>query len=162
MHVHWWIQQVTTRVGAVTCWIQQSVSPKQVVGFTCVFNSEVDQLKSKTLNGRLPFEDSSDFDDSVCVLIVMTRSIIWDTFFSIFLRGGAGVEGRGRGAAAFRKSNVQKPKIKTKTETKAGEPGALCALVASPVSFPFSFQLTLFESRKKDLESPTTEFPTRR
>ena len=47
MHVHWWIQQVTTRVGAVTCWIQQPVSPKQVVGFTCVFNSEVDQLVMK-------------------------------------------------------------------------------------------------------------------
>ena len=47
MHVHWWIQQVTTRVGAVTCWIQKSVSPKQVVGFTCVFNSEVDQLTRK-------------------------------------------------------------------------------------------------------------------
>ena len=48
MHVHWWIQQVTTRVGAVTCWIQQSVSPKQVVGFTCVFNSEIDQLIRKS------------------------------------------------------------------------------------------------------------------
>ena len=44
MHTDGWIQQVTTRVGAVTCWIQQSVSPKQVVGFTCVFNSEIDQL----------------------------------------------------------------------------------------------------------------------
>ena len=47
MHVDCWIQQVTTRVGAVTCWIQQSVSPKQVVGFSCLFNSEVDQLISK-------------------------------------------------------------------------------------------------------------------
>ena len=47
MHTDCWIQQVTTRVGAVTCWIQQSVSPKQVVGFSCVFNSEVDQLTSK-------------------------------------------------------------------------------------------------------------------
>ena len=28
--------------------------------------------KRKTLNGPLPLEDSSDFDDSVCVLIVMT------------------------------------------------------------------------------------------
>ena len=28
----------------MTCWIQQPVSPKQAVGFTCVFNSEVDQL----------------------------------------------------------------------------------------------------------------------
>ena len=43
MHVGCWIQQVTTRVGAVTCWIQQPVSPKQVVGFSCKFNSEVDQ-----------------------------------------------------------------------------------------------------------------------
>ena len=41
MHVDCWIQQVTTRVGAVTCWIQQSVSPKQVVGFSCLFNSEL-------------------------------------------------------------------------------------------------------------------------
>ena len=43
MHVGCWIQQVTTRVGAVTCWIQQPVSPKQVVGFSCVLNSEVDR-----------------------------------------------------------------------------------------------------------------------
>ena len=28
--------------------------------------------KRQTLNGRLPPEDSSVFDDSVCVLIVMT------------------------------------------------------------------------------------------
>ena len=34
------------------------------------------QKKVETLNGRLPLDDSSDFDDSVCVLIVMTRSII--------------------------------------------------------------------------------------
>ena len=47
MHVDCWIQQVTTRVGAVTCWIQQSVSPKQVVGLTFVFNSEVDQFIRK-------------------------------------------------------------------------------------------------------------------
>ena len=49
MHVHWRIQQVTTRVGAVTCWIQQPVSTKQVVGFSSVFNSEVDELKRKSL-----------------------------------------------------------------------------------------------------------------
>ena len=49
MHVDCWIQQVTTRVGAVTCWIQQSVSPKQVVGFSCLFNSEVDQLINKVI-----------------------------------------------------------------------------------------------------------------
>ena len=49
MHVDCWIQQVTTRVGAVTCWIQQSVSPKQVVGFSCLFNSEVDQFISKVI-----------------------------------------------------------------------------------------------------------------
>ena len=48
MHTECWIQQVTTRVGAVTCWIQQSVSPKQVVGFTFVFNSEIDQLTRKS------------------------------------------------------------------------------------------------------------------
>ena len=44
MHTDCWIQQVTTRVGAVTRWIQQSVSPKQVVGLIGVFNSEIDQL----------------------------------------------------------------------------------------------------------------------
>ena len=49
MHTDCWIQQVTTRVGAVTCWIQQSVSPKQLVGFTCVFNYEIDQLIRKAL-----------------------------------------------------------------------------------------------------------------
>ena len=48
MHTDCWIQQVTTRVGAVSCWIQQSVSPRQVVGFTCVFNSEIDQLIRKS------------------------------------------------------------------------------------------------------------------
>ena len=32
--------------------------------------------KPKTLNGRLPLEDSSDFDDPVLVLIVMMRSIV--------------------------------------------------------------------------------------
>ena len=47
MHVDWWIQQVTTKIGAVTCWIQQRVSPKQVVGFGCVFDSGVDQLIRK-------------------------------------------------------------------------------------------------------------------
>ena len=36
MDAHWWIQQVTTRVGAVTSWIHQPASPKQVLGFTCV------------------------------------------------------------------------------------------------------------------------------
>ena len=42
--------------------------------------------KPKTLNGRLPLEDSSVFDDSVLVLIVMTWSIIWDLlrFFRFF------------------------------------------------------------------------------
>ena len=47
MHVGCWIQQVTTRVGAVTCWMQQTVPPKQVIRFTCVFHSEVDQLTRK-------------------------------------------------------------------------------------------------------------------
>ena len=53
MHTDCWIQQVTTRVGAVTCWIQQPVSPKQVVGFTCVLNSEIDQL-IRNSSVRLP------------------------------------------------------------------------------------------------------------
>ena len=55
MHVDFWIQQVTTRVGGVTCWIQPSLSPKQVVGFSCLFNSEVDQLISKVI-----VQDESD------------------------------------------------------------------------------------------------------
>ena len=49
MHVGCWIQQFTTRVGTVTCQIQQPVSRKQVVGFSCVLNSEVDQLVRKLL-----------------------------------------------------------------------------------------------------------------
>ena len=65
MHVDCWIQQVTTRVGAVTCWIQQSVSPKQVVGFSCLFNSEVDQLISK-----------------VIVLLKFVISVVFSGFFS--------------------------------------------------------------------------------
>ena len=45
----------------------------------------------KTLNGRLPLEDSSDFDDFWTELILMTRSIVWDTLlFSqiVFVSGG--------------------------------------------------------------------------
>ena len=52
MHVHWRIQQLTTRVGAVTYWIEQPVSPKQVAGFTRVLNSEVDQLIRKFIVQR--------------------------------------------------------------------------------------------------------------
>ena len=40
----------------MTCWIQQSVSPKQVVGFTCVFNSGVDQLIRKSSVGHDDYE----------------------------------------------------------------------------------------------------------
>ena len=47
MHAGGWIQQVTARVGAMICWIQPPVSPKQVVEFTCVSISEVDQSISK-------------------------------------------------------------------------------------------------------------------
>ena len=36
------------------------------------FFDHYNRLKRQTLNGRLPPEDSSVFDDSVCVLIVMT------------------------------------------------------------------------------------------
>ena len=57
MHVDCWIQQVTTNVGAVTCRIQQSVSPKQVVGFSCLFNFEVDQLISKVI---IPFDAAAE------------------------------------------------------------------------------------------------------
>ena len=57
MHIGCWIQQVTTRVGAVTCWIPQSVSPKQVVGFTCAFNSEIDQLIRKSSVLRISVEE---------------------------------------------------------------------------------------------------------
>ena len=64
MHVDCWIQQVTTRVGAVTCWIQQSVSPKQDVGFSCLFNSEVDQLISKVIVRAL-LENSAGRDEEL-------------------------------------------------------------------------------------------------
>ena len=42
--------------------------------------------KPKTLKGRFPLEDSSDFDDFWTELILMTRSIIWDAlrFFRFF------------------------------------------------------------------------------
>ena len=54
--------------------------------------------KPKTLNGRLPLEDSSVFDDPVLVLIVMTWSIVWDTlrFFRFFVwwEGSGADEGR--------------------------------------------------------------------
>ena len=55
LHTDCWIQQVTARVGAVSCWIQQFVLPKQVVGFTCVFNSEVDQLMRKSIVNKKVF-----------------------------------------------------------------------------------------------------------
>ena len=63
----------------------------------------------ETLNGRLPLEDSSDFDDSVCVFIVMTRSFILDTlqFFRFFfvrrgaVQAGWGVGGGGAFVAYF-------------------------------------------------------------
>ena len=45
----------------------------------------------ETLNGRLPLEDSSDFNDFWTELILMTRSIIWDILrFSqfFFVSGG--------------------------------------------------------------------------
>ena len=57
MHTDCWIQQVTTRVGAVTCWIQQSASPKQLVGFICVSNSEIYQLIRKFTVCRWRFCD---------------------------------------------------------------------------------------------------------
>ena len=60
MHAGCWIQQVTTRVGAVTCWIQQPVSPKQVVGFTCVFNSEIEQLRKALVLGSSFFVTFAD------------------------------------------------------------------------------------------------------
>ena len=60
MHVDCWIQQVTTRVGAVTCWIQQPVSPKQVVGFSCLPNSEVDQLITYCLLDRVIFIETQN------------------------------------------------------------------------------------------------------
>ena len=65
MHVDCWIQQVTTRVGGVTCWIQQSVSPKQVVGFSCLFNFDVDQLISKVIVPKLTYVRM----ESVCVAV---------------------------------------------------------------------------------------------
>ena len=47
VHVDCWNQHVTTRVGAVTYGIQQPVSPEQEVGFSCLFDSKVEQLISK-------------------------------------------------------------------------------------------------------------------
>ena len=46
------------------------------------------KTQRKTLNGRLPLEDSSDFDDSWTELIVTTRSFILDAlrFFRFFRR----------------------------------------------------------------------------
>ena len=64
MHTDCWIQQVTTKICAVTCWIQQSVSPKQVVGFTCVFNSEIDKLISKVMRFRTIFGRFRMFSDA--------------------------------------------------------------------------------------------------
>ena len=51
-----WIQQVIAPTLVVTRWIQQPMSPKQVVGFTCVFNSEVDQLIRKLLITYLKYK----------------------------------------------------------------------------------------------------------
>ena len=46
------------------------------------------KTQPKTLNGRLPLEDTSDFDDSWTELIVTTRSFILDAlrFFRFFRR----------------------------------------------------------------------------
>ena len=65
------------------------------------------RLKLKTLNGRLPLEDSSDFDDFWTELILMTRSIIWDTlrfWQKIFVSGDR--RGGGRWTAVPWSSDV--------------------------------------------------------
>ena len=119
--------------------------------------------KLKTLNGRLPLEDSSDFDDPVLVFIVMTWSIVWDTlrFFRFFVwwEGWGADEGRAGWDVKFwsiywEKSSFSrfawdqtnlteiKTKTKTKPKTKAGEP-ARGARSAPPVGsftrFVFGF-----------------------
>ena len=43
-----------------------------VITFVMIREKMNFEKKRQTLNGRLPPEDSSVFDDSVCVLIVMT------------------------------------------------------------------------------------------
>ena len=48
----------------MTCWNQQSVSPKQAVGFTCVFNSEIDQLIPKFIVPKCPRADPDVYFDS--------------------------------------------------------------------------------------------------
>ena len=50
----------TTCLGDTDCWIQQSVSPKQVVGFSCPFNSEVDQLISKVIVQKMKSPEKND------------------------------------------------------------------------------------------------------
>ena len=51
---------------------------------------------SQTLNGRLPLDDSSHFEDFWTELILMTRSIVWDAlrFSQIFVRVGRSSDGR--------------------------------------------------------------------
>ena len=97
--------------------------------------------KAETLNRRLALEDSFDFYDSVCVLIVLTRSIIWDTLHVFhFLKSGMGW-------GAFRKSKIENPKIKTKTETHWGNlregREALPRRCLHPLRFCFCFRFDL-------------------
>ena len=53
--INWSISELNTQVNPTTClgdtdcWNQQSVPPKQVVEFTCAFNSEIDQLVRNAL-----------------------------------------------------------------------------------------------------------------
>ena len=49
MHTDCWIQQVTTRIGAVTCWINSLCHPSKLLDLAVYFNSEVDQLISKVI-----------------------------------------------------------------------------------------------------------------
>ena len=69
----------------MTCWNQQSVSPKQVVGFTCVFNFEVDKLVRKltVFVWEYCIADRSSgvgigVDVSIGVVVVVVVILSWD------------------------------------------------------------------------------------
>ena len=48
------------------------MQPQNIIRTSPPLPSDAEKNEKKTLNGRLPLEDSSDFDDPVLVLIVMT------------------------------------------------------------------------------------------
>ena len=105
MQVGCWIQQVATRVGAVTYWIQQPLTPKQVAGFSCVFNCEVDQLSiflaiykemlstgvSRLIFGFLPASLDGEGDAQVEIVSPFTGDLHgeWLPLHCLFFAGDA-------------------------------------------------------------------------